>query len=228
MKFYTRNVLIPMLALLGLSGCAAIKPGAKSPSFDKVTLNIKSVAHEGEGDENQWRKVCDVLNRYGTVDCAGYERTNCQQVGSIRVCDFDSISLAFAPPLSMKRFLQLHADLLALENDGVSLGLAVGEFSGTYSNLASQGTLSVRVKISVSPGATLYLERRFSGVCEKVPTPGNVYIGELSLRPGQEWIYYRTELGSGGKIQRFFRLNVSSRREEELTADEFHALIGRQ
>jgi hypothetical protein len=216
------------LALLCLSGCAALKPSGRSPSFSRITLSIKAVAHEGEGEENQWLKICEVLNLYGAVDCTNYERTNCQQVGSIRVCDFDNITLTFAPPLSLKRLLRLNADLLALENDGVSLGLTAGEFTGTYSNLTSQGTLSVRVKISVTPGAALYLERRFSGVCEKVPMPGNVYIGEISLRPGQEWIYYRTELGGSGGTKRFFRLNVSSRREEELTSDEFHALIGRQ
>jgi hypothetical protein len=197
------------LALLCLSGCAALKPSGRSPSFSRITLSIKAVAHEGEGEENQWLKICEVLNLYGAVDCTNYERTNCQQVGSIRVCDFDNITLTFAPPLSLKRLLRLNADLLALENDGVSLGLTAGEFTGTYSNLTSQGTLSVRVKISVTPGAALY-------------------IGEISLRPGQEWIYYRTELGGSGGTKRFFRLNVSSRREEELTSDEFHALIGRQ
>ena len=214
--------------LLVLGGCASLRPNGNEPSFEKITLNIRAVAHEGEGDQNQWRKVCEVLNRYGQVDCTNYERTNCQQVGSIRVCDFENITLNFSPALSLKRLLRLHADLLALESDGVTLGLTSASFNGTYSNLASEGTLSVRVKIAVTPGATLFLERRFSGVCEKVTTPGNVYYGEISLRPGQEWIYYRTEMGSGtGQIKRYFRLNVSSRREQELSADEFNSLIGR-
>jgi hypothetical protein len=232
---YSRNnhirLIIPILwiALLSLSGCASLRPKTEDPAFDKITLSLRSLAHEGESDQNQWRKVCDILNRYGSVDCVNYERTNCQQVGSIRVCDFENITLTFAPPLSLRRLLRLHADLMALENEGISLGLTSGTFTGIYTNLTSQGTLSVRIKISVTGGATLYLERRFPGVCEEVATPNNVYYGEISLRPGQEWIYYRTELNGGsGLIQRFFRLNVSSRQEQELTAEEFNRYIGRQ
>ncbi len=228
MIYNVRTASILIVALLALSGCAAIRPGGNDPSFEKITLSIKAVAHEGDAEQNQWLKICEVLNRYGLVDCANYQRTNCQQVGSIRVCDFDTITLSFAPPLSLKRLRRLHADLLALDQDGVSLGLTSGSFSGIYSNLASQGTLSVRVKIAVTPNSTLFLERRFSGVCERVSTPNNVYYGEISLRPGQEWIYYRTELGAdAGQIKRFFRLNISSRREQELTADQFNSLIGR-
>jgi len=228
MSLNLRTVLVLLFVLFAFSGCASFRPGGNDPSFEKIVLNIRAVAHEGETDQNQWLQICQILNRYGLVDCANYERTNCQQVGSIRVCDFENITLTFAPPLSLKRFRRLHAELLTLKNDGVTLGLTSGVFNGTYSNLTSQGTLSIRIKIAVTPGSVLFLERRFSGVCEKVSTPDNVYYGEIGLRPGQEWIYYRTELGAGaGQINRYFRLNVSSRREQELTADQFNSLIGR-
>jgi hypothetical protein len=209
-----------------IAGCASFGPRNQGPVFDRVTLNIQAVGHEGDANTNQWVKICDVLSRYGMVDCANYERTNCQQVGSVRVCDFENITLSFSPPLSLKCIGQLHDDLVSLKNQGVTLGLVNGSFVGAYASLTAEGTVSIKVKISVTPGATLYLEHRWAGICEKVPTPGNVFHDEITLRPGQEWIYYRTELGTGGGlVRRYFRLNVSTRQPEELSAKEFDRLL---
>ncbi|MEW5796977.1 MAG: hypothetical protein AB1772_11535 [Candidatus Zixiibacteriota bacterium] len=222
-----RATKIIVLALF-LCSCATLQPRKQAPAFDQITLNIRAVAHEGDPSENQWLRVCAVLNRYGSVDCANYERTNCQQVGSVRVCDFDNIVLKFSPPLSLDRLLRLHRDLQGLEREGISLGLANATFAGTYLSLATRGTLSIRVRIAVTPGATLFLERRFPGVCEKVETPDNVFFDEISLRPGQEWIYYRTELKTSGQpVRRYFRLNVSSKLEQELSPVEFNSQIGK-
>ena len=184
------------------------------------------MGHEGDADANQWLKVCDVLNRYGMVDCADYERTNCQQVGSVRVCDFENVTLSFAPPLSLKRIGRLHNELVSLKTQGVTLGLTKGSFTGAYASLAAEGTVSIKIKISVTPGTILYLEHRWAGVCEKVPTPGNVFQDEITLRPGQKWIYYRTELDTGsGLVSRYFRLNISTRQPEELNAEGFNRLL---
>ena len=211
-----------------ISGCAALRPSSQAPAFDQITLNIRAVAHEGGPSENQWLKICDILNRYAKFDGINYERTNCQQVGSVRVCDFDSVVLTFAPPLSLDRLLRLHKELLGLERDGISLGLAKGSFVGTYLSLATKGTLSIRVRIAVTPGASLFVERRFPGVCEKVATPNNLFYDEITLGPGQDWIYYRTELKTAGnQVRRYFRLNVSSKQEEELSWEEFDRLIGK-
>lgn len=209
-----------------IMGCAALGPRTQGPVFDQVTLTMRAVGHEGDAHTNQWLKICDVLNRYGMVDCAEYERTNCQQVGSVRVCDFENITLSFAPPLSLKRIGQLHNDLVSLKTQGVTLGLTNGSFVGAYASLTSEGTVSIKVKISVTPGATLYLEHRWAGVCEKVPTHGNVFQDEITLRPGQQWVFYRTELGAGGGlVKRYFRLNISTRQSEELSAEEFDRLL---
>jgi len=136
--------------------------------------------------------------------------------------------LTFAPPLSLDRLLRLHKELLGLERDGISLGLAKGSFVGTYLSLATKGTLSIRVRIAVTPGASLFVERRFPGVCEKVATPNNLFYDEITLGPGQDWIYYRTELKTAGnQVRRYFRLNVSSKQEEELSWEEFDRLIGK-
>lgn len=207
-------------------GCAGFGPRTQGPVIDQVTVTFQTVGHEGDLHENQWLKICEVLERYGMVGCADYERTRCKQVGSVRVCDFENVNLSFAPPLSLKRLTQFHDDLIALKSQGVALGLTRATFEGTYASLTAEGMISIRVRIAVTPGATLYLERRWAGVCEKVLTPENVFNDEITLRPGQKWIYYRTELGAGnGQIRRFFRLNVSSRESEELTNEEFDRLI---
>jgi hypothetical protein len=213
-----------LFALIG--GCASFGPRNQGPVFNQVTLTIRAVGHEGDTDTNQWLKTCDVLNRYGMVACADYERTNCQQVGSVRVCDFEDITLSFSPPLSLKRIGQLHHDLVSLKNQGVTLGLVEGSFVGAYASLTAEGTISIKVRIAVTPGATLYLEHRWAGVCEKVPTPENVFHDEITLRSGQKWIYYWTELGTGtGLVKRYFRLNVSTRQPEELSPEEFDRLL---
>ena len=91
--------IIVLVVALSLFGCGLGKhPGL---TFDEITLHIKAVGHEGDIDSNQWLKVCEVLTRHGMIDCAHYERSNCQQVGAIRVCDFDSITLPFDPPLTL-------------------------------------------------------------------------------------------------------------------------------
>ena len=220
------SFLLVLLVLVTFAGCASFGPRSQGPEFNEVQLTFRAVAHEGSEQTNQWLKICEVLTRYGMVNCADFERTNCQQVGSVRVCDFDTLKLTFTPPLSLKRLGQLHNELLALKSQGVSLGLTKGTFGGEYASLAAEGTVSIRVKIAVTPGATLFLERRWAGVCEKVPTPGNVFHDEITLRPGQDWIYYRTELGTGsGLVRRYFRLNISTRQPEELAAEDFERLM---
>lgn len=222
------NPVVLLLLAAGVCGCAALRPANQSPTFDRVILNIRAVSHEGGPGQNQWLRICEVLNRYGKIDCANYERSNCQQVGSVRVCDFDSIALSFAPPLSLKRLARLHTELMALKVEGISLGLTSSSFAGSYTSLAAQGSLSIRIRIAVTPGASLYVERRYPGVCEKVATPDNVFFDEVTLRPGQEWIYYRTELKTGSTlVRRYFRLGVSTKLEQELSREEFERLIGK-
>ena len=225
---FSRVVALTLLSIVLVisGGCGGFGPRTQGPAFDQVTLTIRAVAHEGDTQTNQWLRICEVLNRYGMVNCADYERTNCQQVGSIRVCDFENIALSFSPPLSLRRIGQLHHDLVSLKTQGVALGLTKGSFTGAYANLTSEGTIAIRVKIAVTPGAVLFLEHRWAGVCEQVPTPGSVFQGDIVLRPGQKWIHYRTELGAGsGLVKRYFRLNVSSRQTEELTEEDFNRLL---
>ena len=220
--------VVLLLVSAGMCSCAALRPANQNPTFDRITLNIHAVSHEGGSDQNQWLRICEVLNRYGRIDCANFERSNCQQVGSVRVCDFDSIALTFAPPLSLTRLVRLHNELLALKVEGISLGLTRGSFAGTYTSLASQGSLSIRIRIAVTPGTSLFVERRYPGVCERVATQDNVFFDEVTLRPGQEWIYYRTELKTGNElVRRYFRLSVSSKLEQELSRDEFERMIGK-
>ena len=228
MAEYSRTcpAVLALAVMITLVGCAGFGPRTQGPVFDQVRLTMRSVGHEGDEQINQWLKICDVLSRYGMVNCADYERTNCQQVGSVRVCDFENVTLTFSPPLSLKRIGQLHTELIALKSQGVALGLTGGSFTGEYASLAAEGTVSIKVSIAVTPGATLFLERRWAGVCEKVPTPGNVFHDEITLRPGQDWIYYRTELGTGsGLVRRYFRLNISTRQPEELAAEDFERLM---
>jgi len=225
---FSGRLTVSALLLATLTGCAGLRLQGQGPTVNEVTLNIRAVGHEGSNDRNQWLKICAVLNRYGRVDCVNFDRTNCQQVGSVRVCDFENITLSFAPPISLDRVTRLHRELMALESEGVSLGLTYGAFGGTYTGLSAVGTVSIRVRIAVTPGATLYVEHRWPGVCEKVATPKNVFDDEITLHPGQEWIYYRSELVTGSdEVRRYFRLNISTRREEELTEKEFDRLIKR-
>ena len=217
-----------MLIGFGLISCGVFRDRGRDLVFDEVKLNIRAIGHEGEGRQNQWRTVCELLNRYAELDCQTVKRTNCQQVGSIRVCDFDTITLTFDPPLTLKKLRRLHGELLALEREGVMLGLKTGSLTTEYVGLTAEGTISISVHIAVTPGATLFLERRWKGICEQVKTVNNVFDGEISLRKGQEWVFYRTEVRTGSDLaQRYFRLNIISKRSEELTRDDFDRLISR-
>jgi len=60
--------------------------------------------------------------------------------------------------------------ILSLSNHRRSLGLTKATFDGTYASLTAEGMISIKVRIAVTPGAALYLERRWAGVCEKVLT----------------------------------------------------------
>lgn len=216
-----------VLVTLSGTGCWPSKQG-RDLVFDEVTFNISAIAHEGDDNENQWQIICDVLNRYGEFDCQEVERTNCQQVGSVRVCDYEGVTLFFDPPLSLTKLQQLHSQLLALDNNGVTLGLRRGSLTAEYIGLTAEGTISIKIRIAVTPGATLYVERRWTGICEKVTTTDNVFHDEISLRKAQEWVFYRTELKTGrDTVQRYFRLNIMSKREEELSQTEFDRLITR-
>jgi len=219
-----------VLVLVGLSmtGCGMFRDQGRDLVFDKVTLKIDAIAHEGEGQQNQWQTVCELLNRYAEFDCQNVKRTNCQQVGSIRVCDYDSITLHFDPPLSMLKLRRLHNELLTLEQSGVTLGLKTGSFTAEYIGLTSEGSVSVNVRIAVTPGATLFLERRWESICEQVKTTDNVYDGEINLRKGQEWVFYRTQVHTGSDlVQRYFRLNIITKLLEELSRKDFDRLISR-
>lgn len=223
-------VLLALTGLIAMSGFGCLWPNRQGREmvFDELVLSIKAISHEGDKNQNQWQTICDLLNMYTTLDCRNVTRTNCQQVGSIRVCDYESIVLTFDPPLSMASLKRLHGELLALKADGVTLGLHNSSLSAGYLGLAAEGSISVKVKIVVSPGATLYVERRWEGICEPVTITDNVFHDEISLRKGQEWVFYRTELATGkDTVHRYFRLNIMSKREQELTKEEFNRLIAR-
>jgi len=218
------------LVLVGLSltGCGMFRDQGRDLVFDEVTLNISAIAHEGEGKQNQWRTVCELLNRYTEFDCQNVKRTNCQQVGSIRVCDYDSITLRFDPPLSLIELRRLHGELLSLEQHGVTLGLKTGSLTAEYVGLTAEGTVSINVHIAITPGATLFLERRWESICEQVKTVNNVYDGEINLRKGQEWVFYRTQVQTDSDlVQRYFRLNIITKGFEELYRKDFDRLISR-
>ncbi|RKX25733.1 MAG: hypothetical protein DRP45_05260, partial [Candidatus Zixiibacteriota bacterium] len=122
----------------------------------------------------------------------------------------------------------LHEQLLALEKYGVTLGLKHGSVSTTYQALIAEGRISIKVRIAVTPHATLYVEHRYIGVCEKVKTKNNVFNQEIQLHRGQEWVYYRTEIDAGHEIvRRYFRLNIISKQEQELSREDFVVLITR-
>lgn len=231
---YTRNrvaehlAIFALLTLIGLSltGCGIFRNRSRDLVFHEVRLDIDAISHEG--DRNQWQTVCELINRYAEFDCQNVVRTNCQQVGSIRVCDYDTVILKFSPPLSLDGLRHLHGELVALEQEGVTLGLKTGSIVANYVGLTSEGSISVTVHISVTPGATLFLERRWEAICEKVKTSNNLFEGEISLRKGQEWVYYRTEVQTESDLaRRYFRLNVISKGSEELTGEEFDRLISR-
>ncbi len=218
-----------ILALIGLSltGCGIFRDRSRDLVFDEVRLDIDAISHEG--DRNQWQTVCKLINRYAEFDCQNVIRSNCQQVGSIRVCDYDTLILKFDPPLSLDGLRQLHGELLALEREGVTLGLKTSSIVADYVGLTSEGSISITVHISVTPGATLFLERRWEGICERVKTSDNLYEGEISLRKGQEWVYYRTEMESESDLaRRYFRLNIISKSSDELTKEDFDRLLAQR
>jgi hypothetical protein len=227
LQTYPVSASVVLLGLL-ISGCGWLSRPKADLAFDELFLSVNAIAHEGDDEHNQWLKVCQVLNRYGPIDCDNVERTNCQQIGSIRVCDYEALHLVFEPPLDLEGLKRLHTDLMSLEAEGITLGVQYAALEATYLGLTAEGSISVRVQISVTPGATLYVERRWPGICEKVETRGNVFEDEVNLRKGQEWIYYRTDLKTGQDVvQRYFRLNVLTKKEEELNREQFDKLIKR-
>lgn len=194
--------------------------------FDEIRLDIDAIGHEGKN--NQWQTVCDLINRYTEFDCQSVKRTNCQQVGSIRVCDYDSVTLKFNPPLTLDKLRRLHGELLALERQGVTLGLKASSIMANYVGLTSESSVTITVHITVTPGATLFLERRWAGICKQVKTTDNVFESEISLRKGQEWVYYRTEVKTESDLaRRYFRLNIISKSTEELSQKDFNRFMTR-
>lgn len=215
-----------MVVGLGLTGCGAFHDRNRDPLFEEARLSISTIGHEG--DDNHWQTVCNLLNKWAPLDCQSIKRTNCQQVGSIRVCDYDSVILRFDPPVTWKTIQLLHEELLALKQQGVTLGFKTGSFSAGYVGLIAEGDISINVRISVNPDATLFLERRWEGICEEVAMIDNFYDGEISLRKNQEWVFYRTEVQTGSDlVSRYFRLNIITKRAEELSQKDFDKLISR-
>jgi hypothetical protein len=98
--------------------------------------------------------------------------------------------------------------------------------TATYRGLAGEGKIAIIVTIEVTPLSHLYLDVRQTGDFVEVETHDNVYRQEIKIRKGQEWIFYYTELIIGQETKRkFFRLNISTQQEEELSEDEFNLAV---
>ena len=209
-------------------GCGIVTHG-RNLMFDEVTIQMRAISHEGADDENQWRHVCQLLNRYQAFDCDSIKRSNCHPIGENMACDYEDITLTFNPPLTLTKLRRLHQEILALHDDGVSVGLQTSSVRAAYSGLMSEGDISIMVKIEVSPGAALRVERNILGHCVAVDTPRNVFHGEVKLHQRQEWLYYWTELSAGtDRVRKYYRLNILSHTEEELGEKSFKRLIQRR
>jgi len=195
------------------------KPRSVNLELGSVLLEFKGIrSSEGKGID-EWRLIKDVLEDFGCINCDSVKVGNCQEIGTIKVCDYSCIELRWYRPLADLE--KLHATLQGLK--GVEIGLENARAALVYRGLAAEGRISIIIRIEVTPGSKLFIDRRGENRFVRVETTGNVYRDEISLRRGQEWILYRTELFTGREtINRYFRLNVLTKVEEELTKEEFN------
>jgi len=221
--------LIAAIAAVCASGCTHFNKGRKLV-VDEFVVNINAINHEDNEYGNQWERIRHHFDsRDITLDTSAMIIDNCRPVGSYVVCDHSNIILAFDKPVTLKEIEKVHQSLLQLRKDNVTLGLEFGTVYASYSALGNEGLISTWVRIAVTPGAQLFLERKQIGACDTVFAPENVYEGPVRLYRGQEWVYYRTELDTGADmVRRYFRLHVLERRQEELSEKEFKKLIRRK
>lgn len=211
-------------AVLGLHDCAPKPPGTV-PKIDSVKIRFEQIGRNDSKNLDEWPVIAEVLKRFGCNDCDTVEGRLRQTLGTISTYDYD-VTLNWRPPRPVGEFSRLHAQLIGLNIRHIDIALARADVTATYFGLAGEGKITIIVTIEITPLSHLYLDVRQTGVFVEVETHDNVYRQEIKIRKGQEWIFYYTKMTIGQETKRkFFRLNIWTQQQEELSEDEFNLAV---
>ncbi|MEC9373558.1 MAG: hypothetical protein VYC34_06930 [Planctomycetota bacterium] len=186
---------IPLIALALLSGCA------KKPITPIGPIECRYTFANLPSDEERQR-VQRAIERYAIQGSVRTRSTGGDFETTFRVSSWSQLErldpyLAFEP--SGRRILNRGAPSVAM----------------TYESAQIDASLDVVVRFRISPGAKLYYQpegRPEEDISQYVSRSGAVAF-RVKLRPGQKYLYARTELGA---VEKFIRIDVFTLEVEEI------------
>jgi hypothetical protein len=205
-------------------GCGSQQQAADL-KIDQVYLHFEDVVRDETRQIDEWKEIAQVLNKFGCRNCYAIEG---EYTGSLLTKDlYDyEVTLKWSPPRTTADLDLLHGALLALDRLAIDLALEAASGGVWYRGLAATGRITIIVRIEVSPGSELYLDRHQTGDFVYVETPDDVFRDEITIRKGQEWLYYKTRLTVREETKtKYFRLNIVTQLEEELSEHEFRKAL---
>jgi hypothetical protein len=217
-----------LVLVLFVQGCTSslfqgqAAPDADNMRFNAGTYHFRGVRYDAVKGIDEWQQIAKVLNKHGCEGCENIKGTAEETIGST-VTNAYTVTIRWHPPRTSPQIDQLHADLLALKRKNVEIGLEWASVEAYYRGLTAAGKIRIFVRIKVTMGSKLFVDLHQTGKCDEVPVVDGEFNKEIMIKKGQEWIFYRTELdvGQDEPIRRYFRLNIISQEEEELSQQEF-------
>jgi hypothetical protein len=220
-----------------IEGCAGYMSQSKTETpmeFNSGTYRFTGVRKDAEKGIDDWQTIAQVLNRYGCNRCEDLEGKLEEIIGSTTTYSYEA-TISWTPPVTSNHLDQLHTDLLSLKLENVKIALEWASVDALYRGLTAAGKLRILVRIEVSKSSRLFVDKRViidkecvvgsgqSGDFVEVCLIGGEYNKEIMIRPKQEWIFYYTELdvGKSEPLRRYFRLNIITQQEEELSGEDF-------
>lgn len=220
-RLRTQFVAVGCLALVLASVLSGCESGSRLARVE-VVYSFENVRQTPSVDE--WAKIREILNRYSTGPVAGDIVSTRSNAGT-SVSNYKAV--ATLPNLRVIDKIQAELEDLAEERiAGTRIEFTLASLAATYrSNTVSAG-VQVNVGGLAAPGAIIRVySQPGAPAMETVASRRGAWTTPLNVIPDTRWVYGSSSDPSKVLPTRYFRINVATQQQDDLTKAEFEKLF---